>query len=295
MQRLLEIEKKKKYIKEKENILKLKGATDKQELKMSDEDLIFTYVQFVKGQKEPNMTEPDNNSVEKEKKNNNNVDSTKKSKLKVNNINTNISNWDKISKRNYMLKTDSNFFKGYNHHTGCNLSFNEELDSDEVAEQKEIITKKNKKRGFLRVKSNRLLKLDNPEVAKIYFRKNELRNFELQFFADKKKNFFDTYTFHTLYYNFRTKKKSEQLIKNKKENFPKILSPKKEKNGINYNHCFTSENSKKENKKGILDNKIKLKVTTDRGKSSNIKKMMNNMCFSVNKLKHKNVAISDAN
>ena len=293
MKHLLEVEKRKKFIKEKENILKLKGATDKQELKMTDEDLIFTYVQFVKEQNETNLTEYNHNSHGNEINNSNFniIDSKKKLKPKINN--TKISNWDKINKNNFMMKTDSNFFKDYIAKKRCNLSLNEEVDSDEVAEQKEMITKKYKKHGFYKVKSNKLLKLENPEVAKIYFRKNELRNFELQFFADKKKTFFDTYTFHTLYYNFRTKKKSEQLMKQKKENLPKISSPQKDKNEINYKHCLTSGNNVRENKTGILCNKIKLKTTTDRGKNNNMKKMMNNMCLSVNKLKHKKVSISE--
>ena len=298
MMHLLEIEKKKKYIKDKENILKLKDATDKKELKMSDEDLIFSYVQFVKGQNKQNLTENNYNSPEKERQNSNitSIESTKKSKPKINKINTKITNWDKINNNNYMMKTDTNFFKDYNSNNHrYNLSYNEEIDSDEVDEQKEIMAKKIKKNGFFKVKSNKILKLDNPEVAKIYFRKNELRNFELQFFADKKKNFFDTYTFHTLYYNFRTKKKSEQLMKKKSENLPKISSPQKETIDTNYKRFYTTGNNLKVNKKGLKGDKIKLKTTTERGKNNNIKKIINNVCLSVNKINNKNATISDAN
>ena len=233
--KLIENQKKLLYQKDKNNILLLKNnSIDNKDLQLSEEEINSTYLKFLKG---PNQNE------QEDKNNNINLSNEKLKKLLSKYESANKS----LGKRKLNDNQKSGFFSSFDDDEGYDYN-NEVVDSEEVVKNYNESKKSAKSCWDIRnysfkihkrqynEKNSRLLSLDDKEMAKILFRKNEIHNLELQFFHEKFKNsFFDNQNVNILYNKYRTKLINEKLLarkklknksKNKNKKLPHVLSEK---------------------------------------------------------------------
>ena len=247
--------------KDKNNILLLKNnSNENKDLQLSEEEINSTYLKFLKGSGQ-NEQEDINNKI--------NLSNEELKKL--------LSKYESVNKALGKRKSNDNrrdgYFSYFDDEEGDDYN-NEIVDSEEGNKKyneskkgakscwdiRRFSSKVNKKKEKEKEKeNNRLLSLDDQEMAKILFRKNEIHNLELQFFNDKFRNsFFDNQNINTLYSKYRTKLINEKLLakrKNKTKNkkLPYVLSEKQfNKYKLETNNCYsnlweTIQNSKTNN------------------------------------------------
>ena len=180
------------------------------------------------------------------------------------NKNKTISNFFK-SKENEILSQKKNSFKIKSNKN------NEEFDDSDIKDQ-ELYNNEEKKQIVKKKKINNLFNSKDPEMSKIYIRKNELRKLELHFFKKKEKDILETINFNKYYklLERHNKKKNFPLKNNKndlnlqknyfsnKQLFPKnnsrnIISPER---SLNYFSTSSNEKNKKFNSRYSVDRKI---------------------------------------
>ena len=180
-------------------------------------------------------------------------------------------------------KTMSNFFKSKesekilsqkkNSFRIKSSKYNEEIDEidDSDIKDQELYNNGEKKQTLKKKKINNLFNSKDPEMSKIYIRKNELRKLELHFFKKKEKDILETINFNKYY------KLLEKY--NKKRNLPFLKNNKNDIN-IQKNYFSNKQLITKNNSRNILSSERTLNYFST---SSNEKKHKFNSRNSIDK------------
>ena len=207
-------------------------------------------------------------------------DEIKTKKKKRNNILKNITN--KKPKRNESVMAKS--FSLRKSENSMEISDY----SDEEENKKSIESLKNNKLKFFKSKNNLnsyLIKTNNLETNKIYFRINDLRNLELHYFKQKDRFMVNQSIFNDLYYNFKKKlvkkKQYKSILKIPNINNSKIKNLNKSVSTKNLNYK-TTKNKTSINSGNITSNLSTREIYLVGNRNNIIKSKSSNNIFMYN-------------
>ena len=160
--------------------------------------------------------------------------------------------------------------------------------SDEEENKKNIESLKNNKLKFFKSKNNLnsyLIKTNNLETNKIYFRNNDLRNLELHYFKQKDRFMVNQSIFNDLYYNFKKKlvkkKQYKSILKIPNINNSKIKNLNKSVSTKNLNYK-TTKNKTSINSGNITSNLSTREIYLVGNRNNIIKSKSSNNIFMYN-------------
>ena len=160
--------------------------------------------------------------------------------------------------------------------------------SDEEENKKSIESLKNNKLKFFKSKNNLnsyLIKTNNLETNKIYFRINDLRNLELHYFKQKDRFMVNQSIFNDLYYNFKKKlvkkKQYKSILKIPNINNSKIKNLNKSVSTKNLNYK-TTKNKTSINSGNITSNLSTREIYLVGNRNNIIKSKSSNNIFMYN-------------
>ena len=160
--------------------------------------------------------------------------------------------------------------------------------SDEEENKKNIESLKNNKLKFFKSKNNLnsyLIKTNNLETNRIYFRNNDLRNLELHYFKQKDRFMVNQSIFNDLYYNFKKKlvkkKQYKSILKIPNINNSKIKNLNKSVSTKNLNYK-TTKNKTSINSGNITSNLSTREIYLVGNRNNIIKSKSSNNIFMYN-------------
>ena len=160
--------------------------------------------------------------------------------------------------------------------------------SDEEENKKNIESLKNNKLKFFKSKNNLnsyLIKTNNLETNRIYFRNNDLRNLELHYFKQKDRFMVNQSIFNDLYYNFKKKlvkkKQYKSILKIPNINNSKIKNLNKSVSSKNLNYK-TTKNKTSINSGNITSNLSTREIYLVGNRNNIIKSKSSNNIFMYN-------------